>query len=274
MTPGDVDEVLAIARDAAKIIMRVYATPFAVDYKGVNDPVTTADREANELICTRLAQAFPGVPIVAEESDPSTFGAAFGAAEAWFVDPLDGTREFVAKNGEFCVMIGLASAGRAAMGVVVCPALGRDFSGVVGRASYEIAADGSRRVLRVSDVASMKDARVVVSRSHRPASLDAALATLSPRVVTPTGSSGIKAALVAAGEADVYLQPGIAGKRWDACAPEAIVRAAGGVFTNIRGAFFDYANGELENASGLLATTPRLFAAAWEPFQSGDPSRE
>ncbi len=274
MTPRDVDEVIAIARDAAKIVMRVYATPFTVDYKGVNDPVTMADRQANDLICTRLARAFPGVPIVAEESDPSTWGAAFGAPEAWFVDPLDGTREFVAKNGEFCVMIGLARAGAAAMGVVVCPAIARDFCGVVGGEAHEIAADGSRRVLRVSDVASMKDARVVVSRSHRPPSLDAAIAALAPRSVTPTGSSGIKAALVAAGEADVYLQPGVAGKRWDACGPEAIVRAAGGVFTDVRGVAFEYASGQLENASGLLAATPRLYDAARAPFRSADPSCE
>jgi 3'(2'), 5'-bisphosphate nucleotidase len=268
VTTREIDEVLAIANDAAALIMGVYATAFDVDYKGPNDPVTTADRQANDLICERLTRAFPGVPIVAEESDPSTFAAGFAAPEAWFVDPLDGTREFVEKNGEFCVMIGLARAGRASLGVLVCPAIARTFLGEVGGAAHEVARDGSRRALHVSETASMKDARIVVSRSRRSPALDAALVTLAPREVSPIGSSGIKAAYVATGEADVYLQPGVAGKRWDACGPEAIVRAAGGVFTDVRGVPFEYSSGELENAFGLLATGSRLFDAARAPFQS------
>lgn len=270
MSDADLDEVLSIAGEAAAIVMQVYAAPFDVDYKGENDPVTLADRLANERICARLARAFPGVPVVAEESDPSTFAAAAGADAAWFVDPVDGTREFVAKNGEFCVMIGLARNGAATMGVVVCPAIGRTFAGVVGDAAWEIAADGARRRLRVSAVDSMQDARIVVSRSHRPASLDAALATFAPREVKTVGSAGIKAALVAAGEADVYLQPGKAGKRWDACAPEAIVRAAGGVFTDTRGEAFDYASRAIENAFGLVATNASLAVVARAPFRSAD----
>jgi len=266
-----IDEVLAIARDAADVVMRVYGTQFVVDYKGPQDPVTAADREANELICTRLERAFPGVPIVAEESEPSTFGAAFGAAEAWFVDPLDGTREFVDRNGEFCVMIGLARAGRAALGVVVCPAFGggRTFAGDE-RGSFEIARDGSRRALRVSETADVRDARVVVTRSHRAPALDAALAKLGARAVVPTGSAGIKAALVASGEADIYLQPGRAGKRWDSCAPEAIVAGAGGVFSDTRALAFEYASGEIENARGLLASNARLASAVQALFRSED----
>jgi 3'(2'), 5'-bisphosphate nucleotidase len=165
-------------------------------------------------------------------------------------------------------MIGLARAGRASLGVLVCPAIERTFIGEVGGSAHEIAKDGSRRALRVSNVASMKDARVVVSRSRRSPALDAALVTLAPREIVPIGSSGIKAAYVATGEADVYLQPGVAGKRWDACGPEAIVRAAGGMFTDVRGVAFEYSSGELENAFGLLATGSPLFDAARAPFQS------
>ena len=257
----DLDVVLAIAREAAAVVMRVYATPFAVEYKGKNDPVTVADREANSLICERLARAFPGVPIVAEESDPSTFAAAVNAPRAWFVDPLDGTREFVAKNGEFAVMIGLAEQGRATTGVLVCPALGRSFVGAVGHGAFEIADDGSRRAIRVTDTSSMAEATVVVSRSHRPEHLDAILAHLGARAVVPTGSAGVKAAKIAAGEADIYVQPGRAGKRWDACGPEAIVRAAGGVVSDARGTAFEYASGALENDFGFVATNARLHDA-------------
>jgi 3'(2'), 5'-bisphosphate nucleotidase len=123
---------LAAALEASELVMSVYAAPFDVHFKAKDDPVTRADREANAHICERLERAFPGVPIVAEESDPSTYANFERADAAWFVDPLDGTREFVARNGEFAVMIGLAEGGRATVGVVVAPAWDRAFVGVVG----------------------------------------------------------------------------------------------------------------------------------------------
>ena len=145
-----VDVVLAAAREASELVMRVYATPFDVAYKSKDDPVTRADHESNALLCDRLSRAFPGLPIVAEESDPSTY-AGFASAEAvWFVDPLDGTREFVARNGEFAVMIGLAERGRATLGVITAPAWGRAFVGVVGDGAWEVAADGTRTPIHVS----------------------------------------------------------------------------------------------------------------------------
>ena len=99
--------MLRIASEAARVIMEVYGRPFDVDYKGPQDPVTEADRRANALICERLEQEFPGVPIVAEESDESAFANFRDADRVFFVDPVDGTREFVDRNGEFAVMIGL-----------------------------------------------------------------------------------------------------------------------------------------------------------------------
>src|SRR5262249_25685222 len=100
----ELEAMLAIAREASAVVARVYATDFAVDYKGPADPVTRADREANELICARLGEVFGPVPVVAEESDESDFAGWVGAPRVFFVDPLDGTLEFVAKNGDFVVM--------------------------------------------------------------------------------------------------------------------------------------------------------------------------
>jgi 3'(2'), 5'-bisphosphate nucleotidase len=139
--------------------------------------------------------------------------------------------------------------------------------------AFEAMRDGSRRAMRTSSVSAMKDARVVVSRSHRAPTLEAGLAMLGAREATTFGSAGIKASLVAGGEADVYLQPGRAGKRWDACAPEAIVLAAGGAFSDTRGVPIEYASGELENAFGLVATNAALADAARAPFQSADRPR-
>jgi 3'(2'), 5'-bisphosphate nucleotidase len=258
---ADLERLLAIAELAAAGIMRVYATPFAVDFKGKDDPVTVADREANTLLCDAIARDFPGVPIVSEENDPATFAEGLRSSEAFFVDPLDGTREFVAKNGEFCVMIGLTRGGRAVAGVIVCPALERSFAGSVGLGAFEIAKDGSRRPVRVSSTSALSEARVVVSRSRRTQTIDLVQEHMGVREVVEMGSAGVKAARVACGEADVYVQPGPAGKRWDACGPEALVLAAGGAFSDAQGVALDYASGELENSGGMVATNGLLHDA-------------
>lgn len=258
----DLETMLAAAREAQAIVARVYATDFAVEYKGPRDPVTTADREANALLCERLGRRFPGVPIVAEESDERTFAGWRGAERCLFVDPLDGTAEFVSRNGEFAIMIGLAEAGRAVAGVVLAPAMGVAWIGALDVGAFELRETGERTPIRVSDTAELGRARVVVSRSHRGKRLDAVLDAIAPAEIVPLGSAGLKAVRVATGGADLYVQPGRAGKRWDACAPEAIVVAAGGRFTDAVGEPIDYAGGELENATGMLVTNGRLHEAA------------
>ncbi len=251
-------EALAVAREAAELIMGVYAAPFAVEFKSGDDPVTRADREANDLACERLARAFPGVPIVAEESDPRTYEGYANAASAWFVDPLDGTREFVARNGEFVVMIGLAENGRATLGAIVEPVTGRAFAGVVGEGAWEIGRGSQPSPIRVSSRDSLAGASFVVSRSRAPERVQALAAKMGAREALPRGSSGFKAVLVATGAHDVYLQPGNAGMRWDACATEALVRAAGGQCTQEDGSPFEYDSAHLTNDRGLVATNGAL----------------
>jgi 3'(2'), 5'-bisphosphate nucleotidase len=249
---------LSVAREAAQLVMQVYAKPFEVDYKVGDDPVTRADREANDLACDRLARAFPGVPIVAEESDPRVYAGFSRAEAAWFVDPLDGTREFVAKNGEFVVMIGLAERGRATVGAIVVPLGHRAYLGIVGAGAWEVQADGSRAPIHVSTRDSVLGASFVVSRSREPERVRALAASMGAREAVSRGSSGLKGVLVATGAHDVYIQPGNAGMRWDACATEALVCAAGGDCTQEDGTRFDYAREELVNAHGLVATNGRL----------------
>ena len=259
---------LDAARDAAALILRVYARPFDVEYKAKDDPVTVADRDANSLLCDRLAREFPGVPIVAEESDPASYASFAGAGAAWFVDPLDGTREFVAKNGEFAVMVGLAEAGRATIGVVVAPVWGRAVVGVVGEGAWEVAADGTVTPVRVTDRATLAGASILVSRSRSPAGVADLLAKLGAAPPVPHGSSGLKGLLVATGAHDVYLHPGSAGMRWDACATDALVRAAGGECTTADGEPFDYASGELANARGLVASNGKVHARLIEALRA------
>jgi 3'(2'), 5'-bisphosphate nucleotidase len=257
---------LEVALEAAKEVMAVYAGPFAVEFKAKDDPVTIADKNSNALVCERLARAFPGVPVVAEESDPSAY-AGFAAAEtAWFVDPLDGTREFVTRNGEFAVMIGLAEHGRATVGVIVAPAWGRAFVGVVGEGAWEVSPGGTRTAIHVSSRDTLAGARFVISRSRSPDQVATFLATLGGHPAVQHGSAGLKGVLVALGEADVYVQPGAAGMRWDACATEALVRAAGGQLTELDGADLDYRNGEIGNQRGMLATNGKLHRAIVQAF--------
>jgi 3'(2'), 5'-bisphosphate nucleotidase len=260
----ELEVMLGIAREASSIIERVYATEFAVDYKGPSDPVTAADREANALICGRLAQAFGSIPVVAEESDESAFAGWVGAPRVFFVDPLDGTLEFVARNGDFVVMIGLVEDARPVAGVVVAPATGLAWIGAESVGAFEIAPDGTRKPIHVSDTAHLSLARAVVSRSHQSDRLLALIANLGIEKVVSRGSAGLKAAEVARGLADVYFQPGRAGKRWDTCAPEAILVAAGGIATDSFGRPIDYLGPELQNHNGFLATNAKLHAKLLE----------
>jgi 3'(2'), 5'-bisphosphate nucleotidase len=252
------EDALVIAYEAAKLIRVVYGEEFDVHYKGPQDPVTRADREANAWIVQRLSSLDPRLPIVAEESEPSTFAGFEKSPCAWFVDPLDGTREFVAKNGEFCVMIGLAEKGRATVGAIVWPALGRAFVGAEGVGAFQIDNAGTRSPMHVSSIAKMADAQILVSRSHRTEESEAAIAKLGVKGITYCGSAGVKAMKVACGEAELYVQPGVAGARWDTCAPEAILRAAGGELTDVRGRPIDYLDSDVKNRNGFLVTNGSL----------------
>jgi 3'(2'), 5'-bisphosphate nucleotidase len=255
--------LLEIARRAAAIVLEVYATDFDVEYKAQDDPVTRADKAANAYLTAALAEAWPGVPIVAEESDPASFAGFAAAPAVFFVDPLDGTREFVQRNGEFAVMIGWAEAGLATLGVIVFPALNRAFVGGARTGAYEVAPDGSRRKIRASGCTNLADARLVVSRSHRSPELDRAVRALGVRETRQVGSAGVKAAMVACGEADLFAHPTRAGKLWDACAPDALVTAAGGRYRDAHGTPIPYAaDQELGLERGVLAAAPAIFDEA------------
>ena len=248
------DALLVVARSAAEVILDAYRRPIDVELKQAREPVTAADRRANALICAALAARFPGVPIVAEESDPGTFRDFRSAPRVLFVDPLDGTREFIARNGEFAVMIGLLDGARAVAGVVHAPVTGTSWLGAAGTGAWRVEGGGSWVPVRVSAEDDLGRARLVASRSHRSASLRRALATLGGASVRALGSAGLKGAEVAQGTADAYVDTGAGTKRWDACAIDALVTAAGGRVTDTRGAPIDYRGPDLANRQGVLVT--------------------
>lgn len=262
MLKESLEVALRLAREAAREVLRIYGAGFSVEEKADGSPITEADRAANRIIMSGLRRYFPDDAILSEESpfDPD----APRGRRLWMVDPLDGTSDFAGRTGDFAVMIGLCIAGRPALGVVAAPARERLWAGGNGIPAFEETADG-RRPLQVRDPAPGETVRVLVSRKHRPPAIEALVEKLGGAAeLIPCGSVGIKVSLVAAGEADVYLHPSKGTHLWDCCAPEAILRAAGGVFTDASGRPVPYDVTETANRRGLLAAAPGLHARVVE----------
>jgi 3'(2'), 5'-bisphosphate nucleotidase len=206
---------------------------------------------------------------VAEES--VDLGHALSKRRCWFVDPLDGTKEFIAKNGEFSVMIGLAIDGVSALGVVYQPSLDKLYRGVVGERA-ELEERGVARALSVSDEADPSRLKLVVSRSHRPASIEQIMQRLGAHEEMPSGSVGIKVGLIAERAADLYVHISDKSSLWDACAPEAILYAAGGRFVHVDGSAIQYATADMKNRRGILACNEATYARVLDVVR--DVSRE
>jgi 3'(2'), 5'-bisphosphate nucleotidase len=259
MLDRELVEAVKLAREAGALLMEVYATDFDVDYKGDDpekkkDPVTEADRRANEMLVRRLRETFPNDGIVAEETEDKS--DALRRGRCWYIDPLDGTKEFIAKNGEFSVMIGLAVDGEARLGVVYKPVGDKLYRGVVGDSAF-LETNNRTYALSVTQTTDPKELRLVVSRSHRSAATDELVEALGIEHERLSGSVGLKIGLIAEREADFYVHLSGHSSAWDACAPDAILRAAGGIFTDLGGRAFVYDGRDLENRRGILAINNR-----------------
>jgi 3'(2'), 5'-bisphosphate nucleotidase len=262
---------LLVAREAASlgasILRAVYAQDFAVDFKGEDDPVTVADRRANEAIVRLLRERFPEDRVCAEESgDADNRDAVAHGGRVWFVDPVDGTQEFIAKNGEFCVMVGLAIDGEPALGVVEAPAWERCLWGVVGEGAFESRGALAPSALRVREP--LAAPRVVASRSRPDARVARVAAIVGAGEPRACGSVGLKVALVAAGEADLYILASGGAKLWDAMAPHAIAIAAGARVSDARGAPLRYEGVDLALAHGIVVAPPSLHQRAVDALRS------
>lgn len=240
-----------IVRDAGALILDIYGTDFSVRGKGDQSPVTEADERAEALILPALQALSPEIPIVAEEAVAAGKVPEVGEL-FWLVDPLDGTKEFISRNGEFTVNIALVHRGRPVLGVVLAPALDRLFLGDVGRGAW-IEDAGVRREIRCRAVPEA-GLTVVASRSHGDAAaLDAFLAGRKVASLVGAGSS-LKLCLIAAGEADLYPRLGRT-MEWDIAAGHAVLAAAGGTVRDLAGQDLRYGKPGFDNphfaAAGL-----------------------
>ena len=240
-----------LAREAGTLIMKIYTSDFSVAYKGPSDPVTEADQLANALIVEELREQFPQDGIVAEESpQPATLSPT---GRVWYVDPLDGTKEFINKNGEFSVMIGLAIDGQAKLGIVYRPAQDILYTGLADQKAWMDTPSG-RTELHASIRQQPDSLTLIVSRSHRNPHLDTVKEQIGLTKEFACGSVGLKIGAIARHDADVYIEPGPYTSLWDACAPEAIMKGAGGQFSDIYGNSILYGYDTLKNTKGLVAT--------------------
>jgi len=233
MNPADDAELLralrGIAERAGEAILEVYEAGFDVVQKEDRSPLTAADMAAHRLIVAALGELTPAIPVLSEESVAEHTDRRREWPRYWLVDPLDGTREFIKRNGEFSVNIALVEAHRSVVGVVHAPVAGYTCTGArAGARRHE--RDGSSRPLAVR-VPCPSPVRVAGSRSHGDPRLHAVLDAIGPHELVPLGSA-LKFCLVAGGEADVYLRFGPTSE-WDTAAGQALVEAAGGEVTDL-----------------------------------------
>jgi 3'(2'), 5'-bisphosphate nucleotidase len=224
-------ELLPIVARAGAAIMRVYDSSFAVQRKDDDSPLTQADLESQQVILDGLGRLTPDIPILSEESAQAPWSERRTWNELWVVDPLDGTREFVKRNGEFTVNIALVIDHEPVLGVVSAPARGLLYGGAAGIGAFTQHRGATRIPIHVSPPGN--PVRVVGSRSHASPDTAAYLARLKAHVMTGIGSS-LKFGLIAEGAADLYPRFGPTSE-WDTAAGQAVLEAAGGHVTRLDG---------------------------------------
>jgi 3'(2'), 5'-bisphosphate nucleotidase len=265
MQSSELDRRLQIVRDIARLageaVLQYYAEKVEVEWKAPGNPVTAADHAANALILEQLHRHFPGEAVLAEETDDDM--SRLGHDVVWVVDPLDGTKEFIKRNGEFSIMIGLVENGRPILGTVLQPAPpsgikpGALYSGALGLGAW-LSLGGNERPIRVSAIEEPAQLRMIASRSHFDERVDQVRKRLGIHEILRSGSVGLKCGAIATGACELYIHPSSKVSLWDSCAPAAILTAAGGKMTDLRGEALDYKSVHVGHPHGLLASHGRL----------------
>ncbi|MFQ5470203.1 MAG: 3'(2'),5'-bisphosphate nucleotidase CysQ [Gammaproteobacteria bacterium] len=223
------EPVSALANDAGQRIMSIYNKGFSVQQKEDRSPLTEADMAAHNAIVAGLSLLTPEIPILSEESSQIPFEERSKWNTYWLVDPLDGTREFIKRNGEFTVNIALIEDHKPILGVIVVPVSGLCYFACKGKGAFKKMPGKAPEQIKVRAY-DPKSIVVAGSRSHRSDGLSAFLANVGEHEYISMGSS-LKSCLVAEGKADVYARIGLTSE-WDTAAAHCIVEAAGGRITD------------------------------------------
>jgi len=245
-----------LARTAGSVLLRHYNSPFLVEQK-VNalqetEEVTAADREANELIVDRLRNEFPADGILAEESTDTEH--RLEKDRVWLIDPMDGTKNFIRRDGDFAVQIGLAVNGESVLGTVYQPVREVLYRAVRGGGSWIEEKTEPARRMTVSSRTNPNEMVLASSRSHRSPRMERVVSTFQFKDEVRRGSVGVKIGLITEQQADLYLHLSPSTKQWDTCGPEIILQEAGGRLTDLFGQPLRYNGVRIDNRNGIVAT--------------------
>jgi 3'(2'), 5'-bisphosphate nucleotidase len=246
---------LELAREAGAAILDLYEGPLDIQQKASADdrePVTQADKLANEIIVARLRQEFPGDGILAEESIDTSH--RLDKSRVWMIDPLDGTTGFIDGNGDFAVQIGLTENGECVLGVVYQPLTGVLYRAVRGGGAWIERPDFESEQGHVSDHSEISTMRLAASRSHRSPRMDKVIQAFGLKEEVLRGSVGIKVGLIVEQQCDLYVHLSPRTKQWDTCAPEVILNEAGGRITDLFGRPLRYNHADVQNRNGVVAS--------------------
>jgi len=219
----DVKDIVTIAQQAGDAIMAIYNKDFTIEYKDDKSPLTEADTKSNEIICNALLKHYPDIPILSEENKAAPYSERKEWEYFWLIDPIDGTKEFIKKNGEFTVNIALIHHNTPVLGVVYAPALGDMYRAKQGEGAYK---NNEKLPLHVNSTPEKK-LSVVASKSHLSEETQAFIDALETKTIEQVSKgSSLKLCMVAEGVADIYprLAPTM---EWDTGAADAVVREAG-----------------------------------------------
>ncbi len=248
----DFDFLAALTEEAGKAILEVYGTEFSVKEKEDRSPLTLADSRSHLIISKGLQSRYPDIPVLSEEGKEAPYSVRKDWGRFWLVDPLDGTKEFIKRNGEFTINIALIEGRLPIFGAIYIPVKDVLYLAARGAGCWEISSRG-KRSLKVSPPSAGIPIRVVSSRSHASAKIDSILDLLPEHELLSRGSA-LKFCSIAAGEADFYPRFGPTWE-WDTAAGQAIVTEAGGSMINFAGEPFAYNKPDLLNGPFLVASS-------------------
>ena len=242
--------VIKTALEAAKIIEKIYATDFATEYKPGDEPVTLADKQSDEYIVSALKKEYPNDRILSEEHGLYTPQKANN--KTWFIDPIDGTMEFIAKNGEFAIQIALATNEELEFGLVYQPIGKNLYVAAKGEGCWYHSEGKTWTKLEVKEP-DLNNLRLAVSRSHPCGIGQTVHSTLNGKSLVTHGGVGLKLMAIAKNQADYYINNSNKTKAWDVAAPEILFKEAGGFMSDITGVDFCYDPTNYKHKHGVMA---------------------
>lgn len=246
-----VSDVKEITIDAGKKILDIYNSPdFEVETKADNSPITKADKAANDYIVKKVREKYPDFGLLSEESKDTR--KRLEKEHIWVIDPLDGTKEFIKRNGEFTVNVGLVKNGNPVLGVVFIPVRNEVYYAVAGGGAFYENASGEKLKIKASSKSKFEEMVMVKSRSHASDKLKSILDKYEFKEVKDSGSS-IKICLIAFGLAEIYFRFGNTNE-WDICAAHCVLSEAGGKMTDCHGNPLEYNKADPLNRNGFIAS--------------------